>query len=689
MSKRQITIKPTCMREVAAFPADLAGQLWEKINLLVTDPLPDGKLKKKLRTGDNIYRLRVGHYRVFYQFGNDWVSLLGIRRRSEDTYSALPESSGSPVLPPDSEDDLDVLLAETPAPKFTFKPKEIGRKLPFAITAEWLKTLGVPASSRSALINCTTDEDLLALTVPDEVLARVLEAIFPPSLERVVQQPDLVVPSAEDLVRFREGDLLGFLLRLDDEQMALAGWALNGPTLIRGAAGTGKSTVAMYRLKALLDRPSASGTERVLFTTYTRALLAATQQLLDQLLTPQQMKRVRVASCDQVARDIVGAHRKVGRMESEPDAGKRLAELRQHYKPQAVSAFESRLRARALARISDQYLLEEFDWVITGRGLKSSTEYLEAARPGRELAFPERLRLAVWGLFEAFRDSRIAERFPEIRNEALRIVRDPGWHGHWDYVFVDEAQDLSPSALALMAEVCRTAEGLFFAADSKQSLYSRNYTWTSAHPRLQFRGRSASLTRNYRSTREIDAAAFGVLLPEKGEVIERSSSPHGGPMPILLRNVPPEDEASWITKFIQQMARHLHLRQGAAAVLVPSADVGETVAHALDEAGVPARFFPGRELDLKASCVKVLTMHSAKGLEFPIVVVSGLYSGTYPVVEDFDDPGLFAERMRQERRLLYVALTRAMRGLMLVVPKNCRHEAIAGLDLTQWHVEDL
>jgi mRNA-degrading endonuclease RelE of RelBE toxin-antitoxin system len=89
MSKRQITIKPTCMREVAAFPAEHAGQLWEKINLLVTDPLPDGKVKKKLRTAQNMYRLRVGDYRVFYQFGTDWVSVLGIRRRSEDIDRAV------------------------------------------------------------------------------------------------------------------------------------------------------------------------------------------------------------------------------------------------------------------------------------------------------------------------------------------------------------------------------------------------------------------------------------------------------------------------------------------------------------------------------------------------------------------------------------------------------------------------
>ena len=112
-------------------------------------------------------------------------------------------------------------------------------------------------------MNCTTEEDLLALTVPDEVLAPVLDAMFPPSLDRVAQQPDLVVPSTEDLVKFRKGDLLGFLLRLDDEQMGLTSWALNGPTMIRGGAGTGKSTVAMYRVKALLERQGATRARRL------------------------------------------------------------------------------------------------------------------------------------------------------------------------------------------------------------------------------------------------------------------------------------------------------------------------------------------------------------------------------------------------------------------------------------------
>ena len=84
----------------------------------------------------------------------------------------------------------------------------------------------------------------------------------------------------------------------------------------------------------------------------------------------------------------------------------------------------------------------------------------------------------------------------------------------------------------------------------------------------------------------------------------------------------------------------------------------------------------------------MLTLHTAKGLEFPIVVIAGLIEGTYSVSEDFDEPGLFEERCRNERRLIYVGLTRAMRGLMLMVPKGCAHPAIADLDASNWHSEE-
>jgi mRNA-degrading endonuclease RelE of RelBE toxin-antitoxin system len=684
--KRQLTIKPTCMREIVALPADRAPLLWEKVDQLLADPVPDGKVKKKLKGVDGVYRLRVADHRVFYRFGEDWVSLLGVRRRREDTYREMPDGDVGALPPEDDDLDLDTILDGAAPSRFTFDAGPGGRALPRELGPDWLRTLGVPGTAIPLFLRCKTEEDLLEAPVPQEALARVLDALFPPNLERLERQPDLVVPSPEYLIRYKEGDLLGFLLRLDEDQRKLVRWALTGPTMVRGGAGTGKSTVALYRVKELLERPGATGRERVLFTTYTRALLTATRQLLEQILTPEQLARVTVATCDQVALDVVRSRRALGPIEGDRDSLRRLSTLRRTFVP-GGSAFEAALRARALARLSDAYLLEEFDWILDGRGLPSLEAYLAAPRSGRGVAFPDRTRAAVWEVYEAFTTSGAGERYPALRREALALAQ--GADGRYDYVLVDEAQDLSPVALALLAEVCATPEGLFFAADTKQSLSARGYAWSSAHPSLQFRGRTALLRRNYRSTAEIDRAAFSLLRAEEGEALEPSTSMHEGPLPVLLRGVPAEAEAEWIARFVRQMARHLHLRPSAAAVLVPAAAVGEVLAEELCRAGLPARFFPGRELDLKSEVLRVLTLHSAKGLEFPIVAVAGWAPGTYPRREDFDDDGLFGERLRAERRLVYVGLTRAMRGLLLSVQRGCVHPALTEIDLAQWHVEEV
>lgn len=65
-------------------------------------------------------------------------------------------------------------------------------------------------------------------------------------------------------------------------------------------------------------------------------------------------------------------------------------------------------------------------------------------------------------------------------------------------------------------------------------------------------------------------------------------------------------------------------------------------------------------------CVKLMTIHSAKGLEFPVVFILGLEEGLFPHMRSLDSPNA----MEEERRLMYVAVTRAADLLYLTYARK-------------------
>jgi DNA helicase-2/ATP-dependent DNA helicase PcrA len=68
------------------------------------------------------------------------------------------------------------------------------------------------------------------------------------------------------------------------------------------------------------------------------------------------------------------------------------------------------------------------------------------------------------------------------------------------------------------------------------------------------------------------------------------------------------------------------------------------------------------ELDEKADAVTLITLHQAKGLEFPVVFIVGMEEGILPHRKSFDD----TEEMEEERRLCYVGVTRAKERVYLL-----------------------
>jgi superfamily I DNA/RNA helicase len=237
----------------------------------------------------------------------------------------------------------------------------------------------------------------------------------------------------------------------------------------------------------------------------------------------------------------------------------------------------------------------------------------------------------------------------------------------WRHVFVDELQDVNPLQYRLLLALLGDGDDLFVVGDPNQAIYG----WNGADPAFLAdfpnqwpAAQLVHLDDNHRSTPQVVAAASSVLGRQATAV--RSSQPDG-PLP-RLRCYPNEDaEAAGVAA--QMLGAHARgLRWAQMAVLVRAHSQAGVIVESLRRAGVPSRALVPKEsaevrdeeADDRAGpdAVTVCTFHRAKGLQWTSVWLCGLEAGFVPVAY-----ASTAAAMAEERRLLYVALSRAEREL--------------------------
>jgi superfamily I DNA/RNA helicase/mRNA-degrading endonuclease RelE of RelBE toxin-antitoxin system len=651
---------------------------------------PFGSGSKKLKRYSNVYRWRVGDYRLCYSVGTNCISLLAIGPRSEiyaryhleaDVPAGVDFESASVGTVPD--DPIPAQLPEggdTAAEVATAAPDRS------ELVRELLRLREIPEEYHKRILKCRTADDLLSLSIPQEYISTILHVQAPPQLEEVAAQPALKLNQPEDLDRWIEGSLTGFLLRLDQEQEKAAAKALKGPALVKGGAGTGKSLVALYRLRNMFS-PEAQevlfggAKPRALFVTFTNSLTNTSHQLLRKLLSKSDIERVDVMTLDRLAVRLARGVPKdrVGRVRDTIVLARTMVKF-------SGSEEEQQRSHASLAKLTPEYLADELEWVIDGRGISSLAEYLETPRPGRGIAFDLRTRRAVWELHRQWRSllkSRQQATYGQVQLSALEAARSMPMEKKYDCVIVDEAQDLKPVGIRLALALCKSAEGFYMTADEAQSIYGRGYSWKAVSDDLRIQGRVVTLRRNYRGTAELQAATdHFVRVSNLGEPGRELEAVRQGQKPVAIEYQ--GDALSTLPELLRKVAAEQKAPLSSAAVLVRNHELGLEVARRLTAEGITASFFESKEVDLDAPCVKVMTVHTSKGLEFPIVVVAGLRNGVFPPKRDTIDPKEAAEQDLQERRLFHVALTRAMRRLYVLYPKVDPSDFIADLDAQLW-----
>lgn len=433
---------------------------------------------------------------------------------------------------------------------------------------------------------------------------------------------------------------------LHPSQSALIERSFSGPARVAGSAGTGKTIVAIHRAVQLARaNPSA----RILLASFSQPLAnALAKKVL--VLAPETsgvVPRIITASFQGIAEQLYQLEHGVRpRIASDVVLRERLA---------------AAVAATGLKGFSDRFLLSEWTNVVDAWGLTSLDAYSTVQRMGRKSRLGPNQRASLWPVFAAVREALAAERYTTWASVFTELAEALGQRASkpFDHVIIDEAQDLAPAELRFFAGLAAgKPDGLFLAGDLGQRIFQHPFSWIRLG--VDVRGRSHTLKVCYRTSQQIRRAADRllpmILRDSDGVEDERRGivSVFDGPPPEVKRldSVPEEAEAvrsavaGWLEDGIAAHEIGLFVR---TPHLVPRARAA---------------------IEGLAGAEKIVTapMDLAKGLEFRAVAVMACDEGILPLDErvvDAADEAELDEIYETERRLLYVACTRAREHLLL------------------------
>lgn len=470
----------------------------------------------------------------------------------------------------------------------------------------------------------------------------------------------IIVDDDQAMLAIMNAPLAQWRVFLHPTQHRLAAGDRSGPVRVLGGAGTGKTVLAMHRAKWLAESRTPDG-KKVLFTTFTKNLAMDIEDNLKTLCSPATMAKIEVRNLDAWVHGFMRSRKFEHRIvyDRRSDGAQQAWQL-------ALAEKDTSLD------LSDAFYEQELEQVILAQGVTSRDAYRAVRRTGRGVVLSRTKRDAVWPVFEEYRGQLASRKLKEV-DDAYRDVatilaaeaeKQPALLAYSALV-VDETQDLGPQALCLLrAMLPRQSNDLFFVGDGHQRIYSRNRAAMSKCG-IDIRGRARKLYLNYRTTDEIRRQAVALLegceiddLDDGHDETRRYKSLSHGPVPVVLEVDGLEAAAAQALQAVQgwQSEHAAGNHPGSTCIIASSQSVRESVARQFVAAGQKVSVVDAsHNVSSDPAAIHFATMHRAKGLEFDRVVVLV----PSPFLGDPAETG-------SERKLLYVALTRAKREAVLL-----------------------
>lgn len=657
-------------------PPELRKQVISAIRMLGTDPRHPSLQAHRIKNTPGKWECYVNRdWRIIYDWDGPMLRLwkLGDHRIIDRVHLCpfSPQTAFSRLQMEDVEEARAEAAAAAEGSRTALPPHFAEREAdnPFVhFPAAHLRILGVPAHLVKKVRKTACLDDLEKIEgLPAQSLAWMLDLATDCEMEHVLYNPDnlLFRTTLDRLQGYCRGSLRRLMLNLDPGQARYVGSRHRGAMVLRGCAGSGKTTVGIYRAieRAALGR-------RVLLLTYTRTLNGVNRTLIEELIGPLPDN----LQVDRFYNWLVLYLRQERGLEFNIVDGDKQKDLLQEALRRAKGP-----SGRDVPGLDLNFIHTEIQQVIKGNGIDDLEQYLQVRRFGRNTPLSPGYRRAVWAVFSSYQ-ALLAEAglsdWSDIPLVGLREITGCPLSDPYDDVILDEGQDLSPVQLRLTRELIRGGDPrsrrtYMVLADASQTIYNRGFSWKDAG--IEAVGRTSILRKNFRNTRQVAAAAArlieqNTLLRKEREYIEPIWSHRMGARPRIVSCDVDDREIRFVCEELLELIGGGYFRLSDFAVLCPTNSICQQYCDELTRRRIPNVFHRDQAFDILTESVKVMTIHSSKGIEFPVVFVTAVRRGIIP--RRIHRSGLDGEEALLDRErfrtLLYVAMTRAAENLFLL-----------------------
>jgi len=452
------------------------------------------------------------------------------------------------------------------------------------------------------------------------------------------------------------------MIKLTGEQERIVFLPERNPVQIKGVAGSGKTTVAIFRARHLAElKGGLFDDHAVAIFTFTKSLVAYMDYLCGEAASG-----FTCVNFDKWVYGFLNSRGKipVGKMIKNWEQKKILEEELQIIR-------ENHGSSASRPKIFDkpaEFFLEEFSW-IKGKVITCFDDYANAQRIGRGVSdrVTSKDRFAIWEFLEAYNERlRELEKldWEDLALLALTSIEDdPQFEPPFFHIVVDEAQDLPKAKLLVLTKlVSADTNSITIVADAAQQIYKSGFSWREVGLNVAG-GRSVELKQNYRNTEQIYRLAQSLLdhEPDKTDFTEALAPRRSGEKPKLMAFKNEDLEFKHVVTLLREALTFEGI--SSCCLLHRTWHGTRKLERLLHEEGVSFASISGKDkVPFESNSVFLSTMSSVKGLEFDAVFITGASSEVIPrpLLEEEGDE---ESHVSTERRLFYTAMTRARKIL--------------------------